>query len=326
MEGESVSGPQSTSMMHTSAPSAEDVRNTGGYDKWRGGRRDRWKRAGVPYLLVAPAVTIVIALLAYPVLRGFDLSLRDADLLVLGEPYNGLDNYRSLLDDPNFHNAVSRSFIFVFGTVGLGLFISLAFALTLHTYVKARVFRALALIPYLVSGVAAGVMWRFMFNVDAGVVNLVVSSLGGGNPSWLANPTRALVAVTFANVWFISPFATMLFLGGLQMLNREEIEAALVDGARPSQRLRYIILPALRPQTAVVMIWLTFASFSIFDIIMAMTGGGPDRGTEVMAVYMFRTAFSRLDFSLGAAIMVVILLVNIAFSVFYFRLMKPIDT
>lgn len=275
----------------------------------------------VPYLFAAPAILFVVGILGYAVVNGFILSLHDVSIWNVERPFVGFQEYAELFADPTFQNSLVRSLIFVAGTLVLGMLLSMGFALLLQEVRTGRGFmRAIALIPYLVSGVAAAVMWRFLFTGEGSLARNVLATVGLGDMTWLGDPNRALAVVTLANVWFISPFATLILLGGLQSVDTQLYDAAAIDGANSWSRFWHVTIPSIMPMMALSLMWLSFASFNMFDIILPLTGGGPGRATEVLAVYMYQLAFAQLDYSSGAAVMMVLLVINLVFSVVYLRL------
>jgi len=281
------------------------------------------KNTLIPYLLILPAILFVGGILGYAVFSGIFTSLFRVSALYIEEPFVGLQNYIDLFTDPVFQNALIRSLIFVLGSVVLGILISMTFALSLYKITKLRnVFKGLTLIPYLVSGIAAAIMWRFMFIGDGGFVNLFIESLGFDTFTWLAHPARAMFVVILANVWFISPFAILILLAGLQSLDPNLIEAARVDGANKITIFFKIILPLIAPMVGISLIWLSFATFNMFDIILPLTGGGPGRATEVLAVFMYDLAFEQLNYSLASAVMVVLMSLNMLVSIIYLKLFE----
>jgi ABC-type sugar transport system permease subunit len=266
---------------------------------------------------------MVAGVLGYAVVSGAVTSLFRVEVWTLGTPFVGLENYQRLLRSPTFINSLTRSLIFVGATIVLGIVISMSFALVLHAVRWGRgLFRAIALVPYLVSGVAAAVMWRFLFTGDTSLVNMGIVALGGDSIPWLARSDLALVVVTLANVWFISPFSTLILLGGLQGIDPQLYEAAMIDGARPHQSFWHITMPSIAPMMALSFMWLSFASFNMFDIILPLTGGGPGRATEVLAVHMYQLAFRDLNYSTASAVMVVLLVINVTFSLLYLRVFR----
>jgi ABC-type sugar transport system permease subunit len=279
----------------------------------------------LPYLMVLPTITLVFGILGYAIL----VALKDSFFKYPALSFNakgtfvGLANYIKLFGDSNFQNSIVRTFIFVFGSVAIGMVFSFVLALTLyHLGTKARIFRAISLIPYLVSGVAGAIMWRFLFNGEVGFINHFLSFFGIEPIRWLSDRSLSLFVVIVANVWKMFPMSTLLILAGLQVIDPDIYDAATVDGSSSIQTFFHITLPLLGTYLASAMIWLTFGSFNMFDIIYPLTGGGPIRATEVMAVYMYDLAFKELNFSSASVVMIVLLGINLVFSTFYTRVFR----
>jgi ABC-type sugar transport system permease subunit len=277
----------------------------------------------LPYSLALPSTLVVVGVLGYAIIIAIKDSLHRYAMLATSGKFVGLDNYVDLFQTPNFQHSVAVTFIFVFGTVALGLLLSFVLALSLFRLSqRARLARTLTLVPYLISGVAAAVIWRFLFNSDAGFINLILMTAGLDPIRWLSDTTNALIVVTLANTWKIFPMSTILLLAGLQVIDTDLYDAATVDGARGAQVFLHITLPLLGNYLATSLIWLTFASFNMFAIIYPLTAGGPVRATEVMALYMYRLAFGELNFSSSSAVMVLLLSFNIIFSLLFIRLFR----
>ncbi|MEN3187031.1 MAG: sugar ABC transporter permease [Atribacterota bacterium] len=275
------------------------------------------------YFLIAPALFFVVGILGYSVVKAFLMSLRQIDMYTFGEPFVGLRNYYNLFQDAHFKESLRRSIIFVSGTIGLGTFLALAYALCLYKVKRLRrFFRGVSLVPYLISGVAAAVMWRFLFSGNAGLINFFLQYFGLESTSWLGDPGRALLIIILANVWYITPFSTLILLSGLQSIDPEIFDAASVDGAHGVNQLRYITLPLIAPMMGVSLIWLNFASFNMFDVILPLTGGGPGRATELLAVYLYHLAFQEVNISYASAVMMVLLLINALVSFFILRISR----
>jgi len=273
--------------------------------------------------MLTPAMLFVLGILGYAVVNGFIMSLYKVEVWTVGQPFVGLENYIKLFEDPKFINSLTRSLIFVAGTIIFGMGLALSFALVLNQVRQGRgFFRGIALVPYLVSGVATAVMWRFMFVGETALINQLMDLLGMAEMTWLGDPNRALLVVTMANIWFISPFATLILLAGLQTIDSTLYEAASIDGASPLQKFVHITIPGLAPMLALSLMWLSFASFNMFDIILPLTGGGPGRATEVLAVYMYQLAFRDLSYSSASAVMMVLLVINLSFSILYLWLFR----
>lgn len=276
-------------------------------------------RGAIPYLLVIPGLILVLGVLGYAVVGGFILSVHETDMF-LAKTYVGLKNYIAIFNDPRFQNALIRTLVFVVVSIALGMVMSMIFALTLHqiTYGK-RFFRSLSLIPYFVSGIATAVMFRFIFTTSGGFVNFVLGSLGLPTPSWLGDPVLAFSVAVLANCWFMVPFATLMLLGGLQTIDKDIYDAAKIDGASAIDTFFRITLPMIKPMVGVSLIWVSYISFSTFDIILALTAGGPLKATELVSIYMYELAFLQLNFGEGAVLMVVLLAFNTVLSLVYLK-------
>lgn len=273
-----------------------------------------------PYLLVIPGLVFVLGILGYAVVGGINLSLHETDMFLV-KTFVGAQNYINVFSDPRFQAALVRTLVFVISSITVGIVMSMVFALTLY-YVGfgRRFFRGLSLVPYFVSGIATAVMFRFIFTTSGGFVNNVLAQLGLPTPSWLGDPTLAFIVTVLANCWFMVPFATLILLGGLQTVDRDIYDAATIDGASPAQTFFKITLPLIKPMLGVSLIWVSYISFSTFDIILALTAGGPLRATELVSVYMYELGFQQLNFGEGSVLMVVLLLFNTCLSLVYLKI------
>ncbi|MGI9418109.1 MAG: carbohydrate ABC transporter permease [Geminicoccaceae bacterium] len=279
--------------------------------------RSAISRHAIPYLLIVPGLALVLGILGYGVVAGIILSFHKVDMF-MNRTFVGFANYVTIFNDARFKASLLRTLLFVVASISLGLLLSLVFALALRavTFGK-RFFRSLSLVPYFVSGIAAAVMWRFLFSTNVGFVNLVLASLGLPEQSWLGDPMLAFVVAVMANCWFMVPFSTLIILGGLLGIDKDIFDAAKIDGASPTATFFRISLPMIKPMLGVALIWLSYASFSTFDIILALTAGGPFHATEVVSLYMYQIAFQQLDFGEGAVLMVVLLTFNVVLSLVY---------
>jgi multiple sugar transport system permease protein len=282
-------------------------------------RRHRGK-ALTPYLLLLPGLLFVLGVLGYGVVSGAVMSFFEVDAF-LNRRFVGLANYVAVFSRPRFQASLWRTLWFVVYSIGLGLLLAMVFALTLDRVTRGRQFlRGLSLVPYFVSGIATAVMWRFMFSSNVGLVNRLLEAVGLPSLSWLGNPTLSFAVCVLANTWFIAPFATLLLLSGLQTIDRQLFDAARIDGASGLAVFRFITLPMIKPMVGVSLIWLSYASFSMFDIIVALTGGGPFRATEVVSLYMYQVGFRFLDFGEASVLMLVLLGINTLMSLLYLKL------
>lgn len=282
----------------------------------------------IPYVMVLPATFMVLGIMGYAIAVAVKDSLHDYPRLMREGPFVGLANYVDLIGNPQFQESFNRTIVFVGTSVVLGLVLSFALALVLYSLYRTHLggfLRVSTLIPYLISGVAAATMWRFLFSGQAGMINHILGTLGIPTVRWLSDGTNALIVVILANTWKIFPMSTLLLLSGLLVIDPQLYDAARVDGSSDKNTFFRITIPLVSPYLATALIWLTFASFNMFAVIFPLTQGGPLRATEVLALYMYRVAFGQLDFANGSAIMIMLLLINVFFSVFFIMIFRKRD-
>ncbi|HET9209184.1 MAG TPA: sugar ABC transporter permease [Thermoanaerobaculia bacterium] len=262
--------------------------------------------------LVSPALAVVALVALFPLGWNFWESLHRHDLRMpwLGRPFVGLANYGELLADRRFWESMGHTALFTAASVSLEMALGLAFALALDRSFRLRgAARAAALIPWALPTVVAGLIWRFLFDPQAGIA-------GGG---WLTGPATAWVPVVLADVWKSTPFVALLLLAGLQGIDPALHEAAVVDGAGPWRRLWRITLPLLKPALLVALVFRTLDAFRVFDLLYVLTGGGPGTATEPVSLYAFDVYFSSLRFGYGAALSVAVFLATFLLAVLYVR-------
>jgi ABC-type sugar transport system permease subunit len=184
-----------------------------------------------------------------------------------------------------------------------------------------RVVRTMVLVPWLISGIAVATIWRAIFSPTGGFADSVMLFLGLDPITWFGSGFWAMSVIILVSVWSISPFSTLILYAGLKTVNEEMYEAAAIDGASFLAMFRYITLPSIAPQFALALVFLSFAAFNSFDIILLATGGGPGRSTEVLALLLYRLGFEQLDFHAAAAVMVVLLVINLVLSAIYLRIL-----
>jgi ABC-type sugar transport system permease subunit len=276
------------------------------------------------WLLVLPAVGLVALVAIFPL--GWtvweSLHLHDLRMPWRGRPFLGLDNYAELFGDPRFRSALLHTLLFTVVSVTLELVLGLLAALGLDAAFRGRgAVRAAVLLPWAIPTVVAALLWRFMFESRAGIVNAALVSLGVVDEPvvWFVEAATAWVPVILADVWKSTPFVALLLLAGLQGIDRSLYEAAAVDGAGRWWQLRHVTLPLLRPTILVALVFRTLDAFRVFDLIYVMTGGGPGTSTEPIALYTFDALLQNLRFGYGAALSVVVFLVTFLLALLYIR-------
>lgn len=276
------------------------------------GRR-RAGRSWLPYIV--PALTVVLIINGAPVIYALYLSFRDYNLARPNQDtFAGLSNYASLLADSLVQRAFLTTLAFVVVSVALSLVLGMALALLVNSVTTGkRVFRTIFFMPMLLAPAVVGIMWRFLLNDQAGPVTwllqLVVPGIGP-----LSDPSLALVSVTLVDVWTWTPFVFLVLLAGLEAAPAEPIEAAQVDGANSWQVFRHVTLPSLVPLISIAVLFRVTWSFRAFDHIYTMTQGGPGNATEVLALSVYRSAFTGLDIGLASALSIVMFLLMLIFA------------
>jgi N,N'-diacetylchitobiose transport system permease protein len=287
-------------------------------------RRERALRGLVPYSLVAPAIVVVVAVLAYPLYELVRLSFQHYGLFELirrqGQ-WIGLDNYRSILDDPVFWRTLERTVVFTIAnvalTMGLGTLIALLMT-RLGTFVRVLLGIGLML-AWAMPPVVGVQVWYWMTNYQNGVVNYV---LGMGQHDWYTTPFSQLALVTTLVVWAALPFVVVTVYAGLAQVPGELVEAAAVDGAAPWRVFRDVTFPILKPIFLILASLSIIWDFGVFTQPFLLIGQSHvDPSNYLMGVYLYEEGYAKSDFGRGSAISVLMLLIVAAMSVFYVRRM-----
>jgi ABC-type sugar transport system permease subunit len=285
-----------------------------------GGWQDREARLG--WALVSPALFIIALIGLFPIVWTAWESLHVHDLRMpwLGRPFIGAANYAEALTDPRFWRAVAHTAVFATITVAIELAGGLVLALALDRASRVQgLVRTAVLLPWAIPTVVAALVWRFIFESPAGLVSGTLSQAGVAAPTWLADPVAAWIPLVLADAWKTTPFVAILLLAGLKGIDRSLFEAAQVDGAGPWRVLTDITLPLLRPALVVAFLFRTLDAFRVFDIVYAMTGGGPGTATEPISLYTFVALFQNLRFGFGAALSVMVFVAAFLFALVTIR-------
>ncbi|MCC5648612.1 sugar ABC transporter permease [Nostoc sp. XA013] len=268
------------------------------------------------WILLTPALLLLLFVFAYPILRAFWLSVFTRNLGTELQPvFSGLENYVRMAGDGRFWQSFSATAVFTTASVLSELLLGLLIALVLNqAFIGRGIVRTTAILPWALPTALIGLAWAWIFNDQFGVVNDILRRLGliTTGINWLGDPTLAMGAAIFADVWKTTPFISILLLAGLQSISADLYEAYSVDGANPWQSFRNITLPLLLPQILIAVLFRFAQAFGIFDLIAVMTGGGPGGATEVVSLYIYSTVMRYLDFGYGAALVVVTFLILIA--------------
>lgn len=276
------------------------------------------------YLLILPAVIILLMILVYPLFYSLYLSFYKVRLSAFNiKTFVGLKNYVKVFTNtgPNFFKQILPATIYFVGaSIILQLVLGMGMALLVNQkWVKGReIFRAIFILPWVTSAIVIAISWRFMYEPRLGILNYFLINIGVKNlPSWLNDLNLVVPCLVVANVWHGTSFSFIMETAGLQSISYTLYEAATVDGAGSLNRFRYITLPLLRPFILINLILISMYTINVFDLIYAMTGGGPLYRSEVISLFMYHQAFEYGHMGFGAAIAIIILFINLVLTSFY---------
>ncbi|MGE5862843.1 MAG: carbohydrate ABC transporter permease [Nitrososphaerales archaeon] len=276
-----------------------------------------------PYLFLLPGIIILFLFLFFPLLWNIYISLHNVSILTIIKEWEfvGFENFNNIFADPNFFNSLKVTLVFVIGTVLLQFGIGLLIALLLNQQIKASgLFRTLFIIPWTVSTVITGFSFKFLFDDNFGIINYGIEKLGLDSIQWFSDPALAIWIIIIANTWYGTPFTILFLTAGLLSINPTLYEAAIIDGATKFRRFIYITLPLLKPFILTNLILVTVWTINFFDLQLIMTNGGPLFSTTTMSLYMYKQAFEFGYFSEGAAVGILLIIMNISVALVYIRL------
>jgi raffinose/stachyose/melibiose transport system permease protein len=299
--------------MAASVTSSTATRETGrGAEARRvSGRRPNRAGLGIAAFL-APAVAIYAIFVLYPILQSMRYSLYEWSGIAPGFAFVGLANYATLLHDATFWRALSNNAILVVASIAIQLPVGLALALLVSTKLRGlRFFRTVYFFPLLMSTVAIGLLWNYIYDPTFGLLNVTLDAihLTGLQRGWLGEQGTALGAVIAVICWQFIPFYMVLFIAGLTTIPPELNEAARLDGAGGGRLFWSITLPLLRGVIRTAAILSLIGSLKYFDLIYVMTGGGPNDATQLMATYMYKQAFTQFALGYGSTVAVALFLI-----------------
>lgn len=275
-------------------------------------------------VFILPALIWIAVFTLYPFIYSFYISITDLNLLRMGtEKIIGLGNYTSLFENKEFLHSCVVSLKFSVVVVAGQFLVGFALA---FLFQKKRIFsgigRTAAILPWVVPPVALGLTWKWILRSGKmGLLNAIILQLGGTPQDWLASD-KALGSLIFVTIWIGVPFTFMLEMAGLQKISPELYEAGAIDGANGFQKFIYLTIPMMKSTFQINLIMITISTIGYFDIIYALTGGGPNRVTEVLPLYMYNSAFRFHQLGEGAAMAVIMLLISLVLTAVYLLVFK----
>ena len=274
----------------------------------------------LPYLLLAPQLAITLVFFYWPASQALYQSMLREDPFGLKSQFVWFDNFARVLADPNYLNSVKVTAVFSIATAVVAMATALLLAVMADKVIRGRGFyRTLMIWPYAVAPAIAGMLWLFLFNPSIGTLAYGLRWLGiAWNP--LLDGGDAMVLVVAAASWKQISYNFLFFVAGLQAIPKTLIEAAAIDGARPTKRFWTIVFPLLAPTTFFLLVVNTvYAFFDTFGIIHAVTGGGPGKATETLVYKVYNDGFVNLILGDSAAQSVILMVIVIALTAFQFR-------
>ncbi len=283
-------------------------------------RREK-KQAIYGMLLVLPSLVVIGATAAYPLVKGISFSFFKLTGFSYDGPFVGFANYARVISSSLFTESFYNNAIWAFGTLAGQILVGLATALLLNRAFRGRsVVRGIILFPYIIPGIIAVIIWRWMLHDQYGVINLVLKRWVGLGESihWLATPTLAMVSLILVGIWKFFPFVTICFLARLQIIPPELYDAAKVDGASPWREFWHVTLPQLREVFFVVVLLRGIFMYLKFDIPWLLTAGGPGTSTYTLPIMSYVEAFRQMQRGTSAAIACVLFATLVVVALVYF--------
>jgi raffinose/stachyose/melibiose transport system permease protein len=271
-------------------------------------------------IFVPPAVLLFTIFVILPLGEAAWFSLFKWNGLGWPSLFIGLKNYTRLFDNADFRTAFVNNLLIIIFSIAIQLPLGLGMALLLARRAWGSVtFRLIFFLPYVLADVAAGLIFRFIFDGNYGPVSAVIQAFGGQPLFMLASPSLAFTALIIVVVWKYFGFHMMLYIAGLQGIDRQLYEAAEIDGATAFQRFRSITIPQLAPMLKLSVFFSVIGALQLFDMVIPLTGGGPFEQTNTMVSFMYNFGITRMRVGYGSAVGVLLFIVCVTFALFYQR-------
>lgn len=271
------------------------------------------------FLYLFPAVTLIAVFIYFPVVLNMFYSMFRWSAFSIEKVYVGFENYKRLFNDPIFFRAVKNNLIYAIVSivfqVGLGLVLA---AILEEKFIRKYqgFFRSIYFMPSVISLTVVGLLWQMVYNPNIGILNALLKGIGLEKFAldWLGSSQTAIYAVVAVSQWQYTGYIMLLFLVAIQKIPSELYEAAMIDGANRVQTFFNVTVPQVKEMILVCCVVTIIGAFKVFDEVYVMTAGGPDRSSEVLATYMYRSAFRNDEMGYAAAIAFVIFIITFILS------------
>jgi raffinose/stachyose/melibiose transport system permease protein len=288
-------------------------------------RVTRRAQARLGILLTLPVIALVVVFFVFPMISALYFSVVDFDGIDPTPEFVGLANVIEMFTDPETWHALSNNVIWIIVGTAAPMIIGLLISVLIWTTRRgAGIYRLAFFLPFVLPGVAIGIVWTWIYDPVSGWLNRALEAVGLDSlvRGWLGDPDLALYAVLATAVWAYSGFVIIIFLSALRNVDIELVDASRIDGANASQRLWFILLPQIMPVFLMVLTLTLVGGFSVFDIIFIMTGGGPADATNVLGTYSYSQAFQLSRIGYGTTLALLITVLSIPFAVAINRLQR----
>ena len=278
-----------------------------------------------PWALMLPLLVVILGVVTWPLFRTVSLSLSDAGLVATSGTFVGFDNFAKNFGSKAFQAAFLNTAWFTLLSVGAELVLGVLVALLLNQPIRGRTaLRGLMILPWALPTVVNAILWRVVYNPEYGALNSLLLQLGviESYRSWLGQPQSAMLAMVVADVWKNFPIVALIGLAALQSVPRETHAAAIVDGAGPLARFRFVIWPYLAGPLMIALVLRTIEAFKVFDIIWVMTRGGPANSTRTLSILVYQEAFSFQRAGSGASLALIVTLFVMLLASGYVAIMR----
>lgn len=283
------------------------------------------RKSYVPYLLIAPAILILIVFSYLPLPYAFYLSVNKTMPITGEQVFVGLDNFKTLFKLSNFWESFGNTMRYAVMCTCIMVVFGTLVALAINSGLKGRsTYLTILFIPWVISDIVVSTTWKFMFNADFGVLNYLFSPLGIRPSDLLTKPALSMWGVCVVTLWKTLAYSTLLMIAGLQNISREYTEASKIDGCSALGTLWHITLPLFKPTLLIVALLYIISCINQSGLILVLTNGGPLRSTETLALYLYKQAFINYQLTNTASMSVILALINSAVVIVYFAINRVI--
>lgn len=284
------------------------------------------KRKREPWLFLLPVLVVLLLLFGYPLINSIVMAFQNYKLTAPNDIYfNGFENFKKLFGDPDGLMILKNSIIYVVISVAGQFLLGLTLALALKKQFKGRgLYQSIVFLPWAFSAFVVGLIFRWSFNGEYGVVNNLLMKLGiiDNNIAWLGTPGYSLAVVIIAMIWMGIPFFAIMILAALQSIPADVYEAADVDGCGTVRQFFQITLPYIKPTLITTVLLRTIWIFNSLDLVVIITDGGPANSSQTLPAYMYSKAFGSYDFGFAAALGVMLMIILGLYALIFLKVTK----